>query len=58
MLKREERHLSEALAAVASFNVLGRVRAHGWPVVACDKGLVSKAASTRVVFAFPLVEFR
>ena len=50
-------YLSEALAAIASFDMVGRVRVHGWPVVACSEGSVSKDASSGVVSAFPLVEF-
>ena len=40
------RDRGEALAAVAAFDMAGRVRAHGWPVVACGEGSVSEAAST------------
>ena len=47
----------EALATVAAFNMAGRVRAHGWPVVACGEGSICKAVSTRVVFALTFVQF-
>ena len=58
LLRGEVRYLSEALAAIATFDMVGRVRVHGWPVVACGKGSVSKAVSPGVVSAFSLVEFR
>ena len=51
------RDQGEALATVAAFDMAGRVRAHGWPVVACGEGSVSKAASTRVLFTLTLVKF-
>ena len=51
------RDRGEALATVAALDMAGRVRAHGWPVVACDEGSVCKVASTRVVFALTLVKF-
>ena len=51
------RYLSEALAAIIVFDLVGRVQAHGWPIVACNEGSVSKAVSLRVVSALTLMEF-
>ena len=48
------RDQGEALATVAAFDMASRVRVHGWPVVACGEGSVSKEASTKVVFALTL----
>ena len=58
MFWREVRNRGEALVAVAAYDMAGRVRAHGWPVVVCGEDLVSEAASTRVVSALTLVKFR
>ena len=51
------RNRSEALAAVAAFDMAGKVRVHCWPVVAYGEGSVSEAASSRVVSTLALVKF-
>ena len=48
---------SEVLATVAAFDMAGRVRAHGWPVVACCEGSICEAASTRVVSVLTFMQF-
>ena len=54
----EVRDLNEALIAIAMFDMVGRVEVHGWPIVAYGEGSVSKAASSKVVSIFPLMELR
>ena len=49
--------LSEALVAIAAFDMVSRVRAYSWPVVACGEGSVSEATSLGVVSTFILVDF-
>ena len=55
LLWREMRYLGEALVVITVLDMIGRVRAQGWPVVALGEDSVGKAASTRVVPIFPLV---
>ena len=51
------RYFSKVLATITTFDMVGRVRVCGYQEIAQGKGSVSKAASPRVVSAFPLVEF-
>ena len=58
LFRREVRYLSEALAAIAMFDMANRVRMHGRPIVACGECTVSKVASLDMVSTFSLVEFK
>ena len=45
------------MAAIIVFDMVGRVQAHSWLVVACGECMVCKDASPRMVSVFPLMEF-
>ena len=57
LLRWKVRDQSKALATVTAFDMTGRVRVHGWPVVACGEGSVCEVASTKVVSALSFVQF-
>ena len=57
MFWREVRYLNEVLAAITTFDMVGRLRVRGWPVVACYEGSVGEVVSTEVVSALTLVKF-